>query len=76
MSLKGVETQLKRIADALEVIVRQEYGWNMTAPVPIKSGDGKQEDEVDYANDEATFKRELEREVREIARDESHDELL
>ena len=75
VSTKGVETQLKRIADSLEAIVRLQYGYNMTAPKPLLNS-GNTEDEVSYSTDSATFKQELESALRGGPPDESKEELL
>lgn len=75
VSTKGVETQLKRIADALEAYLRLAHGWNMTAPTPIKGGGGNVEDEVSYSSDKDTFKNDLEESIRSLP-EEVKEELL
>ena len=60
--LKETVKQLKRIADALQIIVSQEYGFNMQPPQALQ--DSKEEDSVDYTTDENMFKQELEDIVR------------
>lgn len=75
VSTKGIETQLKRIADSLETIVRLQWGWNMTAPKPLPNASGT-EDEVSYSTDHETFKQELEAALRGGPPDESKEELL
>lgn len=54
--LKETEKQLKRIADALEYIVLQEYSYRMTAPERLSDED---ESGVDYASDVDTLRAEL-----------------
>ena len=53
--LQPVVDELKRIADALEVIVKQEYGWTLT-PTPAPKSD---ESDVLYATDESVLRQEL-----------------
>ena len=74
VSTKGVEKQLARIADCLEIIIRYEYGHNVTVPKPIEGG-GKVEDEVSYSSDKDTFRNDLEESIRALP-DEVKDELL
>lgn len=60
--LKETAKQLKRIADALNIIVSEEYGFNMQPPEVLT--ESKEEDSVDYTTDENMFKQELEDVVR------------
>jgi hypothetical protein len=54
-ALRGCEKQLARIADCLEVIVEQTYGFRMKATVADASGP---EPEALYTDEEADFVRE------------------
>lgn len=55
--LKPLTEQLTRIADALEIIVREQYGIRMT--VPKVSGTPSEEEDVLYSTDSEHFKQEL-----------------
>ena len=48
--------QLKRIADALEIIVKYEYGYTLQ---PTPKPEGKDESDVLYTTDEGTLRQEL-----------------
>lgn len=49
--LKGVETQLTRIADCLEAYLSHVHHYNMTAPSPLaEPGD----ESIEYSDDEKT----------------------
>jgi len=56
MRLRGVERQLKRIADLLEIVVEETWGRRLT-PSPPPSGP---EPEVMYTDEEADAVREME----------------
>jgi hypothetical protein len=58
--LRGVERQLKRIADALDIIVEENYGRRLTPSTP-PSGP---EPEVLYTDEEADAVREMEEAMR------------
>jgi len=48
--------QAKRIADALEIIVKYEYGYTLQ---PTPKPEGKDESDVLYTTDEGTLRQEL-----------------
>jgi len=50
--LKGVETQLKRLADIGEMWLRLAYNYNMTAPKVVDPG--KEPESLEYSDDEKT----------------------
>lgn len=54
--MKETERQLKRIAEALEFIILQKYGYRMSAPENIS---GEDESGVEYASDISTLRTEL-----------------
>ena len=54
-ALKGIQQQLARIADSLDVIVEQAYGIRMKEQKPDASGD---EPQVFYTDELEDFKRE------------------
>jgi len=58
--LRGVERQLKRIADALDIILEETYGRRQT-PSPSPTGP---EPEVLYTDEEADAVREMEEAMR------------
>lgn len=53
--LDPVTKELRRIADALEIIVKYEYGYTLT-PTPAPGDDGS---DVSYTTDEQRMKQEL-----------------
>ena len=55
--LNPLTIELRRIADALEIIVRESYGIRMTAPKV--SGTPADERDVLYSSDKEHFKQEL-----------------
>jgi len=50
--LKGVERELKRIADGIEVYLRIAHNYNLTAPKPLDAG--KEPESLEYSDDEKT----------------------
>ena len=50
--LKGVERELKRIADGIEVYLRIAHNYNLTAPQPFDVG--KEPESLEYSDDEKT----------------------
>ena len=54
-ALKGIQRDLARIADCLEVIVEAAYGIRMKAQKPDTEGE---EPQVFYTDEEEDFKRE------------------
>ena len=54
-ALKGIQRDLARIADCLEVIVEAAYGIRMKAQKPDTAGE---EPQVFYTDEEEDFKRE------------------
>jgi hypothetical protein len=54
-ALKGIQRDLARIADCLEVFVDQAYGIRMKAQQPDTAGE---EPQVFYTDEEEDFKRE------------------
>lgn len=54
--LKGVETQLKRIADCFEVYIYETYKIRMSKPTTTFGAD---ESDVDYSTDMGTLRNEL-----------------
>lgn len=60
---KRVVAQLKRIADALETLLRLQFAYVTTPP---KRTEPMEEEDVSYASNEDTLKRELEEARREI----------
>ncbi len=57
MRVGPIVKQLTRIADALEIIVREQYGIRMTTPKA--SGPPSTEEDVLYSTDSEHFKQEL-----------------
>jgi hypothetical protein len=54
--LRGVERQLRRIADLLEIVVEESYGRRLSPPAPVTGP----EPEVLYTDEEADAVREME----------------
>ena len=54
--LDPVTKELRRIADALEIIVKYEYGYTLQ---PTPKPEGKDESDVLYTTDEGTLRQEL-----------------
>ena len=50
--LRGVERELKRIADGIEVYLRIAHNYNLTAPKPLDTG--KEPESLEYSDDEKT----------------------
>lgn len=57
VNLKGVETELRRIADALEAYLAVAHNYHMRAPQPIAGGD--EEATVAYADDATSARQEI-----------------
>ena len=57
MRVKPIVAELRRIADALEIIVREQYHIRMT--VPKVTGTPSSEEDVLYSTDPEHFKQEL-----------------
>ena len=57
--LKETNVQLQRIADALEVIVLKEYGWNMKPSKSVPEA-ANPEEEIGYYTDLAALRQEFE----------------
>lgn len=56
VDLKGVEHQLVRLADGLEMLLRLQFGYSLTPPRVDTSGE---EPEAAYSTDEDAAEREL-----------------
>lgn len=57
--LKETAKQLKRIADCLEQIVFQQFGYQMVAPKPLKESELHDEEGLSFHDDLATSAQEV-----------------
>lgn len=59
INLKGVESELRRIADAMEAYLSHVHGYNMRAPKPLPSDPAADEASVGYSDDATSAKLEI-----------------